>query len=164
MYVRTYHRPAGVAYYRCRACDQEGSCGAPSVREDALLPWGQELVERLDALRPADFGAKLDRRRSANRVTENAIASIDRLLDRVRDLYEMGDRTREYIQRRDQLLDQRITRQHLLGELFDAIYVEDGQVTGVKPRTDRAGEVADLLDQHEAQPAGIRSRSGEGGI
>jgi hypothetical protein len=152
----------------------------------------------LDALQPTDFKDQIDGYRGARsgRISKDAITSLDRMLERVKRLYVLGDFDEErYRAERDRLLGQRaqlaaagssaptvrldgllaawnsgdpITRRQLLTALFDALYVRDGQIVEVKPREDRASEVADLLDQLDAQPNGIccmeRRGSGEGGI
>jgi hypothetical protein len=39
------------------------------------------------------------------------------------------------------------TRRDLLGQLFDALDVEDGAVAAILPRSDRAAEVAALMER-----------------
>jgi Recombinase zinc beta ribbon domain len=87
---RTYHRP-GYAYYRCRGNEAEGTCDA--AKEPDLLPWGQQLFERLDALQPTDFKDQIDGYRGARsgRISKDAITSLDRMLERVKRLYVLGD-------------------------------------------------------------------------
>ena len=166
-------RNSASVYYYCRR-DIVDRCGTPTVREDRLLPWGDVLFEALDAIRPDGFQAAMDRA-EGRRQSPDAIAQVDATLGRLLQLFQWGDITPEhYKAERDRLGDLRkelilttapqptihldgllatwrsgdpIARNRILGLLFDALHVKDGEIVSFTPRADRAAEVIALIDQ-----------------
>ena len=79
-------------YYACRndvAMTQQCPGARASVREERLLPWADHLFERLDALTPGGFRDAVS---GSNRVRQSpdAVAQIDRTLERNRKLFAWG--------------------------------------------------------------------------
>jgi len=106
---RDRSHPRERAYYLCYDRRVAGSCHAPSVEQDRLegdveeilaavaLPAG--FAETVDAALAAYEGARGQTERSAS------IGSVEARSGRLRDLYELGDITRDdYIRRRDQFV------------------------------------------------------------
>jgi Recombinase zinc beta ribbon domain/Recombinase len=160
-------------YYRCRSGDAGGLCGAPSVREDQLVPWAEQLVRRIDAAVQGALKPQLRQAREGWVAPEDAVRRIDLRLERVQELYAMGhwDRERYLVehqrlvaQREDLVADQspqptlRLegvlaawevgapeVRRALLATLFERLFVGGGQVVSWQVRPDRAAEVERLL-------------------
>lgn len=191
MNARHYSRP-NYAYYKCRGADASGTCSAGSVREVDLLPWAQELFERLDSLQPAELaGAVRSAVSAGNRQTGDGLKQVETRLERIAELYAMGhwEKSR-YLVERKRLEDLRAqfadvapatkvvplrglldgwnrgdarTRHELLAAFFEAIHIEDGRIVACTPRRERAAEIVPLLEAIQ-EPVGVRSRSGAGGI
>src|SRR5439155_2922200 len=161
-------------YYRCRGEDAPDRCTAPMIREDALLPWADELFRRLDGYQPDGFTDAVAAQ-SRERPSPDALAQVDLTLDRLGKRFMWGHiEEAEYLRERERLegVKTELTaaqvppstikldgineawlkasptgRRRLLGDLFDALQVTAEGVTGYTPRHDRAAEVIALLEQ-----------------
>lgn len=106
------HWLGGHAYYNCRGNDKANPCGK-HVREDALLPWAEQLLTVLDAFRPAELREVVADQLAGDRPQRapDAGKQVQTRLERIADLYAMGHWTRErYLAERERL-------EHLLEEL-----------------------------------------------
>ncbi len=161
-------------YYRCRGEDAPDTCPAPFVREDALLPWAEDLFRRLDGYQPDGFAEAVALHDHAQS-SPDALAQVDLTLDRLGKRFMWGHiEETEYLRERERLEGVKAElaaaqapvstiklegihdawlkagpagRRRLLGDLFDALQVTANDVTGYTPRQDRAAEVIALLEQ-----------------
>ena len=174
--MRAYTDRSG-SHYVCRrdvAREQQCSSARRGVREARLVPWASILFAHLDAVRPADFDKPVAAA-STRGGTPDAIAQVDRSLERQRKLFTWGhvseaDYLREaarLAELRDQLRGSLPTkrsvriqgirdvwerggadaRRQLLGTLFERLIVRDGQIVEYVPRADRVAEVIALVEQ-----------------
>ena len=170
------HYVKGSAYYRCRGGDAPDRCQARGLREEALLPWARAVVAGLDGLAPASFRDQAESLASDHDATPEAVRNVEESLRRADFMFYSAKRWDEdhYLAEvarlaaiRDELaqavapsrppLDftgvlaawdggDTVVRRQLLAQLFDALDVEDGEVVSYLPRSDRAAEVAALID------------------
>ena len=167
-----------TSYYYCRRdvpSDQQCGSATRATREARLLPWASLLFERIDALRPEDFDKAVAdaSRRSAS--SPDAIAQVERSLERQQKLFSWGHITEaDYLREaarlgelREQLTaaapTRRSVKQHgirdvweggdadarrqLLGTLFDRLILRDGAIVEYVPRAEYAAEVIALVDR-----------------
>ena len=166
----------GHAYYRCRGGDAPDRCTAKGVKEAAVLPWARTVMERLEAAAPdaaRDRAMSLSKEQSA---APSALKSVEDSLARTDFMYLSAKRLTEeqYLAEVERLTQIRtellnvfepqaapldftgvlgawdsgdpLVRRQLLGEVFDAIDIEDGMVVAYLPRADRSAEVSLLLE------------------
>ena len=174
-------------YYFCRddVAPEERCPGAShAIREDKLLPWADQLFQRLDAIAPARPEA--ERRVTSSEAVRQVEGQIERLtavyvrfgqkseaeyeaelrgLEALRDQLQAATPIKPTI-RLDGLHDAWVKanaseRRALLGLLFDGLWVEDDQIVAWIPRSDRKAEVIAIMEQAmgETVPFG-----GKGGI
>jgi len=103
----------GRMRYYCRHIS--GTCDARGIPEEKLLVWAGELFRRLDALQPADFEAAVQEAQVATpRAAPDAVASIERTLERIERLFLWGHWTEDrYVSERARLMElhQQLTEQ-----------------------------------------------------
>ena len=161
-----------VAIYRCRR-DVVNPCGTYAVREDALLPWADQLFDALAPLRLRSLGRRLDV--PPAKAALSSVAAIESRLDRLRELYVDGQYPRDKFDRelarlealRDEYAAQAALaanpveltglherwkaggaseRRALLMEFFQSLKVEGGQIVAMVPRPDRISKVELLVE------------------
>lgn len=161
------------------------------LREDRLIPWGDDLIVRLDRLQPADFSAAVSEMAAASHRPADALAQVEATIARLGKRFDWGHITEaEYLAEhgRLQTLREEIraaqiaepairldgvleawetgdaqTRRELLRELFDELDVRDGEIVGCRPRNDREVEVSALLDLAYADTPDVRQPAASGG-
>lgn len=165
----------GAVYYYCRR-DVGQPCSNKAIREERLLPWATYLFDQLEALQPADLAQALAEGRQGGRVNVDAVAQVDRALERIGKRYEWGHvdderylaETGRLQELRDELLaattpeaptvtlagvgqawrsGDAVTRRALFTTFFERLYVRDGAISSYVPRSDRREEVMALIQQ-----------------
>ena len=166
----------GTAYYRCGGFDAPDRCRAGMIREQRLLPWARGVIERLDSKAPADLAERAEALACQPKTAPSALANVEESLRRadfmffsvkrwdqeqyraeVERLTRIRDElARELLPERPPLLftgvlaawdgGDSVTRRELLGQLFDALDVENGEIVRYMPRSDRAAEIARLME------------------
>jgi Recombinase/Recombinase zinc beta ribbon domain len=99
------HWMGGRAYYNCRGNDLAKPCGR-LVREDALLPWAEQLLMVVDAFRPDDLRDVVAGQLAEDMAVRapDAGEQVQVRLERIADLYAMGHWTRDrYLAERERL-------------------------------------------------------------
>lgn len=159
-------------YYRCRP-DVVNPCGTEGIREDALLPWGDVLFEKLGAVKPDEF-AETVASKTSPRVNGDSRERVDNAIDKLRKLLLWGHTDegayqveherlaalREEIAasptpptvRLEELaeawrLGNAAERRKLLGDLFDGLRVEGKEIVTFIPRADNAAGVALMIEE-----------------
>jgi len=168
----------GTAYHRCPGTDAADACHH-LVREVALLQWAQDFFLRLSRYEPGTFAARV-RQMDAPARSADAAHQVRARMKRLGQRFDWGHidegAYRQEWERLETLkaefetleverppinlvgiLDawntgDPVTRRELLANLFDELDVEGGQIVGVKPRQDRAAEIAALIDLIYGEP------------
>ena len=172
----TVSTSAGHIYYRCRGRDAPDRCTQRGFGEQAILPWAGVVIAQLDRLAPGSFESEALTEGKTADTAPDALTNVEESLRRADFMFYSAKRWSEeqYLAEVSRLtairdeLAQTVgpklppldftgvldawntgdpqTRRHLLGQLFDALDVEDAQVVSYLPRSDRAAEVAALMD------------------
>jgi DNA invertase Pin-like site-specific DNA recombinase len=174
-----------VRFYECRqGRDTDPPCFERPVREDRILPWARALFTHLDELKPDDFEELVAERVAAPRqLSPDAVASIDRYLERAEQLFLMGRRDEAWLRaevgRLERLKNElsaeqtrqptiplgsllgfwqngdAITRRQLLATLFAELHLSGGHVIGYTPAPANEAEVIAIMGALHRRGAGL---------
>gem|GEM_PF-2465448 len=170
------HHVRDNVYYRCRGADGPDQCPVGTVREATILPWARAVMAGLESLAPRALRDQVEGMTAERTSAPSALANVDESLRRADFMFYSAKRWDEaqYLAEvarltaiREDLTraiepgrtpldfrgvlaqwdggDAKI-RRGLLGSLFDALDIEDGEVAAFKPRADRAADVAEIME------------------